>query len=95
MDLPGNTVRFHLTAKGRSEFGRLVAKKGSFPALVLGSDAAGAWVLFPGLSELPAGGKVPVMLVKWEYVSTAVFEFQPEVTPSREGMGFVPSRQRN
>ena len=92
MDLLSNTVRFHLTAKGRSEFGRLVAKSGSFQALVLGSDAAGAWVLFPGLREIPSSGTVPVMLVKWEYVSTAVLELQPEAAPSKKEMGFVPNR---
>jgi hypothetical protein len=92
VDLLRNTVRFHLTAKGRSEFGRIVAKSGSFQAVVLGSDAAGAWVLFPGLKEIPSGGTVPVMLVKWEYVSTAVFELQPEEVPPRREMGFVPNR---
>jgi len=90
--LPGNTVRFHLTEKGQAEFGWFVSKKGSFQAVVLAADTLGAWILFPGLPEIPATGKVPVMLVKWEYVSTAVFEFQPETPPSREGMGFVPGR---
>ena len=92
MELSRNTVRFHLTAKGQSEFGRLVSKRGSFQALFLSSDALGAWVLFPGLSEIPSGGKVPVMLVKWEYVSTAVLELKPEAPPAKEGMGFVPNR---
>jgi hypothetical protein len=92
LDSSRNTVRFHLTTKVQAEFGRLVSKKGSFQALVLSSDAAGGWVLFPGLSEIPASGRVPVMLVKWEYVSTAVFEFQPEAPSPKEGMGFVPSR---
>ena len=92
MELSRNTVRFHLTEEGQSEFGRLVSKRGSFQAVVLGSDMLGAWVLFPGLTEIPASGKVPVMLVKWEYVSTAVFELQPEAPSAKEGMGFVPSR---
>jgi len=76
------------------EFGHLVAKKGSFQAVVLSADPLGAWVLFPGLREIPATGKVPVMLVKWEYVSMAVFEFQPEARTTKEGMGFVPRRSR-
>jgi hypothetical protein len=92
LELSRNTVRFHLTAKGQSEFGRIVSKKGSFQALVLSSDGLGAWVLFPGLRDIPATGKVPVMLVKWEYVSTAVFELQPEAPIAKEGMGFVPNR---
>ena len=95
MELSGNTVQFHLNAKGRSEFSQLVSKRSSFQALVLSSDALGAWILFPGLREIPVGGKVPVMLVKWEYVSMAVLEFEPEAPPSREGMGFVPGRRRN
>jgi hypothetical protein len=93
LNLLGNTVRFHLTEKGQSQFGQIVSKKGSFQAVVLGADGLGAWVLFPGLPEIPASGKVPVMLVKWEYVLTAVFEFQPEPSPSKKGMGFVPGQQ--
>lgn len=94
MNLAGNMVWFHLTAKGQSEFGRLVAKKGSFQALVLSSDALGAWILFPGLREVPKG-KTPVMLVKWEHVSMAVFDHEPEAPPAKQAMGFVPNRPEN
>lgn len=95
MELSGNTVQFHLNARGQSDLGRMVSKKGSFQAVVLGADTLGAWILFPGLSSVPATGKVPVMLLKWEYISMAVFEFQPGAPPSKEGMGFVPGSRRN
>jgi hypothetical protein len=94
VNLAGNSVTFHLTAKGQSEFGRLVAKKGSFQALVLSSDVLGAWVLFPGLSEIPEG-KTPVMLVKWEHVSWAVFEHQPTAPVAKGRMGFVQHERGN
>ena len=92
LNLPNKTVDFYLTKLGQTEFGRIVSKKGSFRAVVLSSDGLGAWVLFPGLSQVPASGKVPVMLVKWEYVSTAVFEFEPEEPATKGGWGlFQPN----
>jgi len=95
LKLTGNSVWFHLTEEGRAEFGKWISKKGSFEAVVLDSDETGAWVLFPGLREIPTAGRVPLMLVKWEYVLTAVYEFRPEAPASREGVGFVPGSGRS
>jgi len=95
MNLSNVTVRFHLSKIGQTEFGRFVGEKDSFQTLVLESDEAGAMVLFPGPGEELPGGRVPVIFVKWEYVSTIVFELDPESPPPlREGIGFVPGRPK-
>ena len=94
MDISRKPVLFHLTASGQTAIGRMMPEKGSFQALVLGTDAVGAWVLFPGVKGVAAGEPTPVMLVKWEYIATAVFEFRPEPPPARKGMGFVPVQKK-
>jgi hypothetical protein len=94
LDLAGSSVTFHLKAEGQSDFGRLVSKKGFFQALVLSSDELGAWVVFPGLNEKQAG-KTPVMLVKWEHVSWAVFEYEDAAPEVKKEIGFVPHRSGN
>jgi hypothetical protein len=89
MDLSSKPVSFHLSPQGRRALGALVPKRGSFRALVMSMDATGAWVLFPGTSGGGAGERIPVMLLKWEYVSTVVFDFKPEHPRTRTVPGFV------
>ena len=89
MDISGKPVLFHLSAQGRRALGTLVPRKGAFRALVLTIDNAGAWVLFPGIGEGNTGDRVPVMLLKWEYISTVVFDFKPEHPRARTAPGFV------
>jgi hypothetical protein len=89
MDISGKPVLFHLSAQGRRALGVLVPKKGTFRALVVAIDNIGAWVLFPGTSGGDPGEPVPVMLLKWEYVSTVVFDFKPQQPRARMVPGFV------
>lgn len=93
MDISRKPVLFHLTSTGQNAIGHLLPGKASFQALVLGTDATGAWILFPGGKDIGAGEPVPVMLVKWEYISTIVFEFMPEPPSVRKGMGFIQSQR--
>jgi hypothetical protein len=92
MDIAGKPVLFHLTTSGQRSIGRLLAGKSSFQSFVVGTDGVGAWVLFPGTKGAISGDSLPVMLLKWEYISAVVFEFRPEPVPSRRGIGFVPRR---
>lgn len=95
MDISGKPLLFHLTASGQNAIGRMLPERGSFQGLVLGTDEIGAWVLFPGTGPIPPGEPVPMMLVKWEYVSTVVFEFKPEPPASKRAMGFVQAGPGN
>ena len=89
MDISGKPVLFHVSAQGKRALGALVPKKGSFRALVLAIDGVGAWILFPGTGANDPGDRVPVMLLKWEYISTVAFDFRPEHSPRRVVPGFV------
>jgi hypothetical protein len=89
MNLSGKRVLFHLTSVGRSALGRLVPERAFFQALVLDADATGAWVYFPEEKSAARSEPVPAMLLKWEYISTAVLEFKSEKPSARRGMGFV------
>ncbi len=89
MDLSSKPVLFHLSSEGRKALKGLVPPKGSFPALVLGLDEVGAWILVGGKNNVGANEKVPVMLLKWDYIATAAFEFRPEIVPARARPGFV------
>ena len=91
MDLTSKPVLFHLTVEGRRALGILVPRKGSFRALVVAMDSVGAWILFPGMGTSTAGRGTPVMLLKWEYISTVVFDFKAETPRSRTVPGFVRS----
>ena len=89
MDLSRKPVSFHLTAQGRRALGKLMPKRGSFRTLVMSMDSTGAWVLFPGASGSAGGERIPVMLLKWEYISTVVLDFSLERPRARAVPGFV------
>jgi hypothetical protein len=89
MDISGKPVLFHLSPQGRRALGTLVPRKGAFRALVLAIDNTGASVLFPGVGGENSGDRVPVMLLKWDYISTVVFDFKPEHPRPRPVPGFV------
>ena len=89
MDISDKPVLFHLSPEGRRALSRLVSKKASFPALVLGIDGIGAWILMADKRPAQSGEAVPVMLLKWDYVATVAFEFKPEPPPARATPGFV------
>ena len=89
MDVFGTPVLFHLSAEGKRALKGLIPKKGSFVAFVVQMDPVGAWVDF-GMKHEAAGGEgVPVMLLKWDYVAVAEFEFQPETQATCARPGFI------
>jgi hypothetical protein len=68
---PGDTVRFRLSPEGVSALSGIF-EEASFEANVAGADELGVWI------DL---GDQSAMLLKWQYLATAVVP----VTPQRSG----------
>jgi hypothetical protein len=80
----GAVVRFRLSPEGKKAL-EGVLKKSSLQALVEEVDELGAWILLDrGPEDLGT-----VMLLKWDYFSTAVLEVEPEMPTSEKlAIGF-------
>lgn len=88
MAVAGTPAVFFLSPEGERALSLWVGKRSSFPALMVSSDAVGAWITLPsGPSESPDSVE-PVMLLKWDYVATMTFDYQPDAGPSRPSIGF-------
>ena len=85
MKLVGKTVRFHLLPQGRAAFKGVAPGAEFVNGLVVGENHLGVWISVPELE--PASS---VMLLKWEYFSTAVREYEPEAAAERAAPGFRP-----
>lgn len=83
----GRVVRFRLSPEGEKALKGLLTKS-SLQALVEDVDELGAWILLDKKTPEDVG---TVMLLKWDYFSTAVLEIEPEM-PTAEGLeiGFKP-----
>jgi hypothetical protein len=83
----GKVVRFRISPEGEKALQGVLAKS-SLQALVEDVDELGAWIL---LDQKGAEGLGTVMLLKWDYFSTAVLEVEPETgTAERLDIGFKP-----
>jgi len=85
----GKVARFRLSPEGEKALNDLF-KTHSIQALVEEVDELGAWILLDRKGEESSGS---IMLLKWDYFSTAVIEAEPE-TPTVEKLeiGFKPRR---
>jgi len=84
MNLVGRSVRFHLLPQGREALEPVAASvKEHFDAVVADEDHLGVWISIPEI-ESPIG----VVLLKWEYFSTATLDYEPEVPLERSPAGF-------
>ena len=91
MGLAGTLAIFHLSSEGERALSVWVGEHSSFTALMVSSDAIGAWIVAPVAGQ-HSGAAEPVMLVKWDYVVTVTFEMSPEEAPGRSSIGFRPPR---
>jgi len=87
MDLAGQRIAVRLSQAGVRSLGPVVRAKRSFTALAVGSDAAGIWAALP--EALGAPGPIPVVLLKWEHVTTVSFEMEPIAPLPPRAIGFV------
>ena len=74
MDIADRLVVLHLSSQGRRALKGLVPRRASFEAFVVDTDSTGAWVLLGPGSSKPASPTVPVMLLKWDYISAIALE---------------------
>ena len=86
--ISGRAVLFRLSPEGQNILKGLVPENGSFQAFVVNMDTTGPWILLDSDQEDEENGSLPVMMLKWEYVATATFEYRPEGPGEREPLGF-------
>jgi hypothetical protein len=88
MDIVGQRVLFHLSPEGRKALERIVARKASFPALVVDIDSLGPVIRMRHTGRRPASETFPVMLLRWDYIATMTFEYHQPVLETRTRIGF-------
>jgi len=93
IDISGQWVRFHLSHEGRQALKGLVPAKGSFQALVVETENLGPLVWNPAKRSKRADRRVPVMLLKWDYIASLAFDYQLERGLARAPIGFTPPAQ--
>jgi len=89
IDTSSRVVRFYLSAEGRKSLRGLVPARGSFQAVVIATDQLGALVYrAAGRSGALSSEKIPVMLLRWDYIASMTFDYQTEGGPVRTSIGF-------
>ena len=83
--LQGRTVRFHLSPEGKQALAGALQKE-SLLALVEVVDDLGAWIV---VGKPVLGKPHPLMLLKWDYFSTAVLEIEPAQEAPKLRIGFT------
>jgi hypothetical protein len=87
LSLNGKIVRFRLSPEGEKALRGLFSRR-SLQVQVEEVDELGAWIV---LDQAVPNGPKTVMLLKWDYFSTAVVEVEQEVpTSERVDIGFRP-----
>ena len=91
-DVNSRVVRFYLSAKGRTALRGLIPARGSFQAQVVDTVDLGPLVYVPAVrhghaSEAP----IPVMLLRWDYIASMTFDYEPERIAPRASIGFTPA----
>lgn len=80
-------VRFHLSPEGQRALRGLVPA-GSLQATIVGQDSLGVTIWRPLKRSKLAPERIPVMLLKWEYIATMAFDYRPQLPVSRMPIGF-------
>jgi len=91
MILEGRLVRFRLSPEGKVALKGLFEKQ-TVSAFVESADELGAWIHLDTKKRIRVGETSVLMLLKWDYFSTAVLDYEPERPVKRERMGFRTQR---
>jgi hypothetical protein len=85
LSFKGKAVRFRLSPEGKRVLEGLFSRS-SFQAKVHEVDELGAWIV---LDQPNPDAAKTVMLLKWDYFSTAVLEAEREESPGeKQDIGF-------
>jgi|GEM_PF-1773369 hypothetical protein len=87
MILEGRVVRFRLSPEGKVALKGLLEKP-TVSAFVECVDELGAWIHLAPKKRMRVGQPSILLLLKWDYFSTAVLDYEPERQVTREPIGF-------
>jgi hypothetical protein len=91
MILEGRAVHFRLSPEGKVALRGLFEKE-TFSAWVASVDELGAWIDLGSKKRVKVGEPSVLVLLKWDYFSTAVLDYTPERPVKKERMGFKGQR---
>jgi hypothetical protein len=91
MILEGRLVRFRLSSLGKTALKGLF-EKNTISAFVQSVDELGAWIHLGSKKGFQVGQASVLMLLKWDYFSTAVLDYEAEPSATREQIGFRSQR---
>ena len=89
--LDGQLVQLQLLPVGRRALSGLVPANGRFAALIVEEGTLGPLVWRPKKGAKRPAWPLPVMLVRWDYIATVTFDYEPEGAPRPTQIGFVQS----
>jgi hypothetical protein len=92
MILEGRLVRFRLSQEGELALKGLFERP-TFSAFVESVDELGAWIDFGSKKRAKVGEPSVLVLLKWDYFSTAVLDYQRDRPAERQPVGFVKSQR--
>jgi hypothetical protein len=85
-------VRFRLSPEGKLALKGLFEKE-TFSAWVASVDELGAWIDLGSKKRVKVGEPSVLVLLKWDYFSTAVLDYKPEKPAEKRSVGFVKSQR--
>ena len=92
MILEGRLVRFRLSKEGELALQGLFDKP-TFSAFVQSVDELGAWIDLGSKKRVKVGDPSVLVLLKWDYFSTAVLDYRPPKPAKRRPVGFTRSQR--
>jgi len=88
-EISSRVVRFYLSAEGRKALRGVVPVRGSFQAQVVDTVGLGPLVYLPSTRRAVGFEEaVPVILLRWGYIASMTFDYQPEGGTPRVPIGF-------
>ena len=91
MILDGRLIHFRLSPEGEIALKGLFEKQ-TVSAFVESVDELGAWIHLGSKKRVKIGETGVLMLLKWDYFSTAVLDYAPERPVKKERVGFKKQR---
>lgn len=88
MNLSGKLALFRLSSDGDRALSGALPPGGSFFGQVVDQDEIGLWVAVEGQEVGVPQVPLRIILLKWDYLATAISEFEPQQPAVRQRIGF-------